>query len=74
VERGDLPPESQKNQKKPKAKKAPGTLKGGKVIELDESTFESEVLNANSMVFVKFYAPWCGHCKALAPKFAEAAK
>ncbi|EAZ30795.1 hypothetical protein OsJ_14861 [Oryza sativa Japonica Group] len=44
----------------------------GRVIELDESSFEA-ALGAIDYLFVDFYAPWCGHCKRLAPELDEAA-
>jgi thiol-disulfide isomerase/thioredoxin len=39
----------------------------GRVIDLDDSNFEA-ALGAIDFLFVDFYAPWCGHCKRLAPE------
>ncbi|CAA2998835.1 disulfide isomerase-like 5-2 [Olea europaea subsp. europaea] len=44
----------------------------GKVLELDESNFDASI-STFDYIFVDFYAPWCGHCKRLAPELDKAA-
>jgi thioredoxin len=47
----------------------------GHVHELHSSdSFEKEVLQHSGPVVVDFYAPWCGACTHMMPKFAQAAK
>ncbi|KAL4217734.1 Protein disulfide-isomerase A6 [Mactra antiquata] len=43
------------------------------VIELTDSNFQEKVLNSDDIWLVEFFAPWCGHCKNLAPQWAQAA-
>ena len=42
------------------------------VLVLTDKNFQ-KALDENTLLLVEFYAPWCGHCKELAPKFVEAA-
>ncbi|GAB1195297.1 hypothetical protein APSETT444_004555 [Aspergillus pseudonomiae] len=42
------------------------------VVSLTGDTFETFV-KEHDLVLAEFFAPWCGHCKALAPKYEQAA-
>jgi thioredoxin 1 len=42
-------------------------------IDVDNSNFKKEVLEANGFVLVDFWAAWCGPCKMIAPLVEELA-
>jgi protein disulfide-isomerase A6 len=43
------------------------------VVTLTEANFDELALRSKDIWFVEFYAPWCGHCKALEPVWNEVA-
>ena len=44
------------------------------VTHLDKNNFETEVLKNKGVVFVDFYATWCGPCKMTGPIIEQLAE
>lgn len=46
----------------------------GTSLALSQESFQKLVTNTQDPWFVKFYAPWCHHCQALAPNWLQMSK
>ena len=57
-------PETQQNEKYPAT---------DYVLQLNNDNLQ-DAIDEFPLILVKFYAPWCGHCKTLAPTYTEIAK
>lgn len=55
-----------RSQRKPQQK--------GPVKVVVGSTIEEVAFDPTKDVLIEFYAPWCGHCKTLEPKYKQLAK
>src|SRR5687767_4490775 len=51
-----------------------GEAMAGKIIEVGDENFESEILRAETPALVDFWATWCYPCRTIAPVVAQLAE
>lgn len=50
------------------------TFINGEVVEITNEKSYQDFLTDNPVSIIKYFAPWCGHCKSLAPTWEEYGK